>query len=70
MKRIAFIGLGNMGMPMALNLIRAGHEVRGFDISEAAMAGFAEHGGNHIAPSPQQSTVRRLSFPSLETPMT
>ncbi|MNS79072.1 3-hydroxyisobutyrate dehydrogenase [compost metagenome] len=45
MRRIAFIGLGNMGMPMALNLVRAGHDVRGFDISEAAMAGFAEHGG-------------------------
>ncbi|MDO5658154.1 MAG: 3-hydroxyisobutyrate dehydrogenase [Paracoccus sp. (in: a-proteobacteria)] len=30
--KIAFIGLGNMGMPMALNLARAGHEVAGFDM--------------------------------------
>ena len=29
--RIAFIGLGNMGAPMALNLVAAGHEVVGFD---------------------------------------
>lgn len=29
--RIGFIGLGNMGGPMALNLARAGHEVTGFD---------------------------------------
>ncbi len=29
--RIAFIGLGNMGAPMALNLQKAGHEVTGFD---------------------------------------
>ncbi|VDS09290.1 3-hydroxyisobutyrate dehydrogenase [Paracoccus haematequi] len=29
--KIAFIGLGNMGAPMALNLARAGHQVMGFD---------------------------------------
>jgi 3-hydroxyisobutyrate dehydrogenase len=32
MSRIAFIGLGNMGGPMAANLVRAGHEVSGFDL--------------------------------------
>jgi 3-hydroxyisobutyrate dehydrogenase len=36
MTRIAFIGLGNMGLPMARNLARAGHEVRGFDVVDAA----------------------------------
>jgi 3-hydroxyisobutyrate dehydrogenase len=30
--RVGFIGLGNMGLPMALNLIKAGHEVTGFDL--------------------------------------
>ncbi|KQT69841.1 MULTISPECIES: 3-hydroxyisobutyrate dehydrogenase [unclassified Aureimonas] len=35
--RIAFIGLGNMGRPMALNLARAGHGVAGFDVSEGAL---------------------------------
>jgi len=32
MSRIAFIGLGNMGAPMAANLIKAGHEVHGYDL--------------------------------------
>lgn len=36
--KIAFIGLGHMGSGMAVNLVRAGHEVRAFDLSEAAMA--------------------------------
>ena len=35
--RIAFLGLGHMGLPMALNLKRAGHEVVGFDVSPAAV---------------------------------
>ncbi|HEY0130856.1 MAG TPA: 3-hydroxyisobutyrate dehydrogenase [Allosphingosinicella sp.] len=37
MARIAFIGLGNMGGGMASNLVKAGHEVRAFDLSEAAL---------------------------------
>jgi 3-hydroxyisobutyrate dehydrogenase len=32
MATIAFIGLGNMGGPMAANLVKAGHTVRGFDL--------------------------------------
>src|SRR6185295_10952364 len=32
MATIAFIGLGNMGNPMAANLVKAGHEVHGFDL--------------------------------------
>jgi len=34
--KIAFIGLGNMGGGMAANLVKAGHEVHAFDLSEAA----------------------------------
>lgn len=37
MTKIAFVGLGNMGGPMAANLVKAGHEVIGFDLSEASM---------------------------------
>ena len=33
MAKIAFIGLGNMGGPMAANLVKAGHAVKGFDLS-------------------------------------
>jgi 3-hydroxyisobutyrate dehydrogenase len=36
MARIAFLGLGNMGSGMAVNLVKAGHEVAGFDPVEAA----------------------------------
>lgn len=42
--RIAFIGLGNMGGGMAANLVKAGHEVRAFDLSEAALAAAREAG--------------------------
>lgn len=37
MSRIAFIGLGNMGMPMAVNLRKAGHEIDAFDTVPAAL---------------------------------
>lgn len=36
MTRIAFLGLGHMGLPMAVNLIKAGHEVHGYDPVPAA----------------------------------
>jgi 3-hydroxyisobutyrate dehydrogenase len=42
--RIGFLGLGNMGAPMAANLVGAGHEVRGFDPVPAARQAAAEHG--------------------------
>lgn len=38
MARLAFIGLGNMGGGMAANLVKAGHDVRAFDLVEAALA--------------------------------
>lgn len=44
MTRIAFIGLGNMGGPMAANLVKAGHVVLGFDLSEASVKSAAEAG--------------------------
>jgi 3-hydroxyisobutyrate dehydrogenase len=37
MTSIAFIGLGNMGGPMAGNLVRAGHGVTGFDLAPASL---------------------------------
>ncbi|MEF2546538.1 3-hydroxyisobutyrate dehydrogenase [Aurantimonas sp. E1-2-R+4] len=39
--RIGFIGLGNMGAPMAKNLAKAGHDVTGFDPAGVAVAGVA-----------------------------
>ena len=36
MAKIGFIGLGNMGLPMAQNLVKAGHAVSGFDVNAAS----------------------------------
>ncbi len=44
MANIAFIGLGNMGGPMAINLVKAGHQVCVFDLSEQAVAHVVEQG--------------------------
>jgi 3-hydroxyisobutyrate dehydrogenase len=41
---IAFLGLGNMGGPMAANLVAAGHDVRGFDVVPAALDAAAAKG--------------------------
>jgi 3-hydroxyisobutyrate dehydrogenase len=45
MAQIGFIGLGNMGLPMAQNLIKAGHPVCGYDVSAAALDRFSAAGG-------------------------
>ncbi|MFW5634221.1 MAG: 3-hydroxyisobutyrate dehydrogenase [Erythrobacter sp.] len=42
--KIAFIGLGNMGGGMAANLVKAGHDVRAFDLSEQALAAAKDAG--------------------------
>ena len=42
---VGFLGLGRMGRPMALNLIKAGHEVLGFDISLDAVGKLVAAGG-------------------------
>jgi 3-hydroxyisobutyrate dehydrogenase len=49
MARIGFIGLGNMGLPMAINLIKAGHAVTGFDLVSGLLDKLAEAGGKVAA---------------------
>ena len=44
MARIGFVGVGNMGGPMALNLLKAGHSVKVFDLSADAVAACVEKG--------------------------
>ncbi|WP_186054974.1 3-hydroxyisobutyrate dehydrogenase [Burkholderia gladioli] len=53
--KIGFIGLGHMGAPMALNLVKAGHEVRAFDLSEDALRLVAD-GGAKLAGSAREAT--------------
>ena len=43
--KIAFIGLGNMGLPMAINLLKAGHQVLGFDLAQSQLDQFKVAGG-------------------------
>ncbi|CAN5891589.1 3-hydroxyisobutyrate dehydrogenase [soil metagenome] len=49
MAKIAFIGLGNMGGPMAANLVKAQHQVMAFDLSAAALDGAVEKGAKKVA---------------------
>jgi 3-hydroxyisobutyrate dehydrogenase len=44
MARIGFIGVGNMGGPMALNLLKAGHGLKAYDLVPASLARVAEAG--------------------------
>lgn len=52
--KIAFIGLGNMGAPMARNLIKAGHALHLFDLNQAVLKELAELGGT-ISSSPRDA---------------
>jgi 3-hydroxyisobutyrate dehydrogenase len=49
MSRIGFIGLGNMGGPMAANLVKAGHAVTGFDLAAASLDALEAAGGKRAA---------------------
>lgn len=51
MARIGFIGLGNMGLPMAQNLIKAGHELQGFDVFAASVDKLVAAGGQAASDS-------------------
>ncbi len=54
MAHVAFIGLGNMGGPMAANLVKAGHKVTGFDLVPASREA-AKAAGAAIANSAAES---------------
>ena len=50
----AFIGLGNMGAPMARNLLKAGHSLNLFDLNKDILAELAALGG-HVSASPREA---------------
>ena len=56
MENITFIGLGTMGLNMAKHLIRSGHRVVGFDVSDQALNDHAKNGGE-IADSAAAAAV-------------
>ena len=45
MTKIGFVGLGHMGLPMAINLVKAGHRVTGYDLQQSVLERFSEAGG-------------------------
>jgi 3-hydroxyisobutyrate dehydrogenase len=47
-RNIGFVGLGAMGLPMALNLVKKQFHVRGFDMKAEALAALS-HSGGHVA---------------------
>jgi 3-hydroxyisobutyrate dehydrogenase len=55
-QKVAFIGLGNMGLPMAANLVKAGHAVTGFDLAAANLDAAATQG---ITPAPSLEAAIR-----------
>lgn len=57
---IGFIGLGNMGAPMARNLAAAGHRVTGFDVSGAAVEGVAPAASAAEAAAGREAVVTML----------
>lgn len=52
--RVAFLGLGVMGLPMAANLVEAGYDVAGYDVRPERSAALAEQGGR-AAPTPAEA---------------
>jgi len=56
MSKVAFIGLGVMGEPMARNLLKAGHNVRTYDVQDKVLDRIASEGAE-IASSPADSVI-------------
>ena len=69
MTKVGFIGLGNMGMPMAQNLLKAAYEVTGFDLNVDATERLAASGGstaNSIADACKAAEVVITMLPAGE----
>jgi len=54
--KVAFLGLGNMGLPMALNLIKAVYQVQGFDLVRDQLDAFKDGGGVSMQTAAEAST--------------
>jgi len=60
MTTIGFIGLGNMGAPMAANLLKAGHRVTGFDIARGPVEALAAKGGSAAASAAEAASAGEI----------
>ena len=66
--KLAYIGLGNMGLPMVINLLRAGHEVTVFDLDDAKTLEAAAAGGIPAPSGPEAVREADLVITSLPGP--
>jgi 3-hydroxyisobutyrate dehydrogenase len=66
--RVGFIGLGNMGGPMALNITRAGHEVMVFDIRREAATSHLEAGAKWAESPREAASYSEIVMTSLPGP--
>jgi 3-hydroxyisobutyrate dehydrogenase len=60
MATIGFIGLGNMGAPMAANLLKAGHQVTGYDIVASARDALVQQGGRAAASAAEAAAAGEI----------
>lgn len=67
MAQIGFIGLGHMGLPMATQLIRAGHHVIGFDLHKPAMEALESANGHRATSLHDIGTTTDVIFTMLQT---
>lgn len=67
-KKVGFLGLGNMGFPMASNLMKAGYTVYGVDVNKENEKRFAEIGGMVGFTSATLASEVNIIFTSLPTP--
>jgi 3-hydroxyisobutyrate dehydrogenase len=63
--KIAFIGLGHMGFPMAQNLVKKGHQVYGFDLVADSLHSFAQKGGIACSSSLEASQQAEITLTML-----
>ena len=65
MATIGFIGLGNMGAPMAANLVKAGHRVTGYDLNAEALRALAAAGGHTATSAAEAATGAEFVITSM-----
>lgn len=66
--RVGFVGLGNMGLPMATRLVNAGHTVVVYDVQDAAVARMVERGAEAGASARDVADRAETVLSSLPTP--
>ena len=66
--KLTYIGLGNMGGPMALNLIKAGHDLTVFDLDQSKTKAVAARGATAASSGAQAVADADIVFTSLPGP--